>query len=271
MSTVADTGGGFITGVDPRQAPPTVADTQPQHNQTGQPPVQIVMNGATGSTAQPQGTFYSEEQVAQMRAETDARLAAMDEELRTLREDREQREAAARAEQERLAAEARTREEEAMDVRQLLERRDQEWQQRWEQLQQERERDQAIFAKEREWQALQDWKRDRVAQEAPYILPELQDLISGNDTAEIDASIEMMKARTQQILANVQEAVTSTRPPLRGASLTGQPSMGGPMEQQMSTEQISEDDIRKMDNKTYGQYRDRLMRVATRSGQAPPV
>jgi hypothetical protein len=43
------------------------------------------------------------------------------------------------------------------------------------------------------------------------------------------------------------------------------------MEQQGSVEQISEADIKAMDNKTYGQYRDRLMRVATRSGQAPPV
>jgi hypothetical protein len=42
------------------------------------------------------------------------------------------------------------------------------------------------------------------------------------------------------------------------------------MEQQPGVEQISIQDIKGMDNKTYGQYRDRLMRYATQSGQAPP-
>ena len=263
-----DTGSGFITGqgVEPAQ-PRTAADVQSQTGNNG--PLVVVQGGQTAP--QPtNGRFYSEDDVARMRQETDGRLQTMEAELQQLRQDREEREAAAAAEQQRLADEARTQAEAAMDVRQLLDQRDQEWRQRFTEMESQRERDQAIFERERAWSQLQDYRRARIEQESQYLMPQLRDLITGNDSAEVDASIEEMKARSADILADMQNAANSLRPPLRGVASTGQPSMGGPMEQQPNIEMLSEADIKGMDNKTYGQYRDRLMRFATQSGKAPP-
>jgi hypothetical protein len=268
-----DTGSGFIQGqgVEPAQ-PRTAADVQappPQPGQNG--PLVIVQGGQTGPGPTPQnGRFYSEEDVARMREETDGRLAEMQAQLQQLTTDREEREAAAQAERDRLAQEARQASEAEMDVRTLLETRDKEWNQRIEAIEEQRQRDQAIFEREREWNELQNYRRARIEQEEQLLLPDLRDLIQGNTVGEIDQAIEDMKQRTQTIAANFREAMTDARPLARGAALTGQPSMGGPMEQQPGVEQISIQDIKGMDNKTYGQYRDRLMRYATQSGQAPP-
>jgi hypothetical protein len=268
-----DTGSGFIQGAEPAQ-PRTAADVQPQPGQNG--PLVVVQGGQPTPAPQPtNGRFYSEEDVARMRAETDGRLQTMESELQQLRTDREEREAAAAAEQERLAAEARTQAEAAMDVRQLLEQKDQEWRTRFTEMESQRERDQAIFERERAWNELQDYKRNRVTQEQDAILPELRDLVRGDDAPEIEASIEQMKARSASILAEMRAAYDSVRPPapVRGVASTGQPSMGGPMDGQgqAGIETITVSDIQGMDNKTYGAYRDRLMRFATTGGQAPPL
>ena len=273
MSTVSDTGGGFIVGADPRTPPPTAADVAAQHPANTGP--LVVVQGGQASAPQPtNGRFYSEEDVARMRAETDGRLQTMEQELQQLRTDREEREAAARTEQERLATEAQTAAEEAMDVRQLLEKRDQEFNNRLAEVEAQRQRDQAIFAREREWTALQDYKRNRIEQEQQFLMPQLRDLVTGNDVPEIDASIEEMKMRSAAIMSDMAQAVDAARPPmpLRAASPTGQPSMGGAFDMgQQAPEQVTLADINAMDNKTYGQYRDRLMAFATQSGKAPPV
>src|SRR5215831_7419819 len=264
MSTV-DTGSGFITGVDPRQDPPTAQNlAPPQGGQTAQPPVQIINNPAP-QAQEIQGRFYTEEQVQQMRQETDARLAEMGGQLQQLQEERQAREAAIAQQQQEAEAATRAAEEAQMDVRQLMEKRDKEWQQRWDSLQEEREKDRAIFEREREFNALQDYRRDRIQQEEEFLMPQLRDLVGGNTYEEIDQSIELMKQRSASIMADVQEAQAQLiRPPLRSAATTGQPSMGGPLEQQPNVEQLSLDDIKKMDNQTYGRYRDRLMAFTRR-------
>jgi hypothetical protein len=265
-----DTGGGFITGEGiERPQPRTQADVTAPPGQNG--PLVIVQGGQTAP--QPtNGRFYSEEDVARMREETDGRMSQMEQELQQLREDREQREAAAAAERERLATEARQAAEAETDVRTLLQQRDQEFNSRLAEIEAQRERDQAIFAKEREWNELQNYRRARIEQEEAFLIPDLRDLVQGNTAAEIDAAIEDMKVRSQVIAAGFREAADASRPPLRGVAATGQPSMGGPFESSAGQiETLSEADIKAMDNKTYGQYRDRLMRFATKSGQAPPT
>jgi hypothetical protein len=260
-----DTGNGFLVGTDPRQPPVTQQDLQPPQ-QTGQPPVTVVVNGQNG---QPQGVrMFTEDEVGAIRAEEKTklygRLTEMETELTQLRTDREQREAAAKAEQDRLAAEARANEEAALDVRQLMERRDQEWTQRFDAMQAERDRDLAIFEQERRFTQLQEYRRDRIEQEQEFLLPELRDLIQGSSPEEVDQAIEIMKQRTMAIVANVQQAVTAQRMPIRGAAPTGAPSIG-PMEQQSTTETLTVEDIKNMDNKTFAQYRDRLLGIASRS------
>ena len=230
----------------------------------------IVINNGGQQPGGPQGQrFFSEEEVGAIRAEEKeklyGRMQTMEQELDQLRQDREAREAQAQAEQERLAEEARTKSEEAMDVRQLLEKKDQEWNTRLAEIETQRERDLAIFEQERQYTQLQDYRRDRIEQEQEWILPELRDLIIGANPGEIDNAIEIMKQRTATIVQNLQAAVTQQRGPIRGVAPTGAPPVG-PMEQQMATQTLSADDIRQMDNKTFAIYRDQLLGIASRAG-----
>ena len=271
---VADTGGGFIVGADPPRAPLTQADLQPQPNGQQQPPVHI-----QGQQPQqpPPGQWFSAEDVARIRTEEKdklyGRLNDMDGELKALREDRERREAEAQANQERLAAEAQKKEEEAMDVRQLLERKDQEWKAEIEGLRGEQARERAIFEKEREFAQVQEYRRDRLVQEvgAGNIMPELQDLVNGGTIEEVESAIEIMRQRTSTIVQNIMAAsqpLQQARPLApRGVATTGQPPVG-PMEQQTATETLSVDDIQRMDPATYAKYRDRLMAVVSKAGPA---
>lgn len=266
---VADTGGGFLVGTDPPRQPVTQADLQQPTQQ--QAPVNI--GNGNGQPPQQQGRWFSEEDVARIRTEEKdklyGRLNDMDGELKALREDREKREAAMAAEQERLANEAKSKEEEAMDVRQLLERKDQEWKTQIEGLRGEQERERAIFEQERHYAQVQDYRRARVEQEGNEIMPELRDLVTGGTEAEVEAAIEIMKQRTTAILQSVmaaQQPLQQARPLApRGVATTGQPPVG-PMEQQTATETLSVEDIKRMDPKTYAQYRDRLMAVVSKAG-----
>jgi hypothetical protein len=264
-----DTGNGFIVGTDPRQPPLTAADVAAMQGQPGQVPQVVINNG------QPQGPqgqrMFTEEEVGVIRTEEKTklygRMQTMEEELAQLRQEREQREAMLAQQQQEAEAARRSVEEQEMDVRQLLDRRDQEWQSRFQSLEEERQRDRAIFEREREFQQLQDYRRDRIEQEQELILPELRDLIMGNSVPEIDNAIEIMKQRTMAIMSNIQGAITAQRGPIRGVAPTGAPPVG-PMEQQTATQQVSEADIRAMDNKTFAQYRDQLLGIASRAGAA---
>lgn len=267
QQTTAETGTGFITGVDPRQPPITQADLQP--GQQGAVPQVVINNG--GQTGSPTGTrMFTEEEVGAIRAEEKeklyGRMTTMEQELEQLRQEREAREALLAQQQEEREAAARAAEEQQMDVRQLLERRDAEWQQRFASMEEERERDRAIFDQERRFTALQEYRRNRIEQESEWILPELRDLIDGGDENQIEQAIEIMKQRTGAILQSVQSAVTQQRAPLRGVAPTGAPPQGGPMDQQTTTQQVSVDDIRRMDTKTFAQYRDQLLGIATSAG-----
>jgi hypothetical protein len=113
---------------------------------------------------------------------------------------------------------------------------------------------------------VQEYRRDRIEQESEYILPELRDLITGDSAEAIDASIEVMKARTEQIFANMAAANPPPIPFQRGAAPTAPPV--GPMEQMPSYESLTPDDIRGMDMETYKRYRGQLLQ-ATNPNRRP--
>lgn len=268
---VGDTGNGFITGVDPPRAPLTQAELQAMQ-QGNQSPPQIAIQGVPGTGWQPAPgvRYFTEEEVGAIRAEEKTklydRLTSMEQELQQAREEREAREAALAQQQAEAEEIRRKAEEEQMDVRQVLERRDQEWNARFQQQEEERQRDQAIFEQERRYQVLAEYRRARIEQEAEWILPELRDLVpEGLTEVETDQAIEIMKQRTGAILQSVQSAVTQQRAPLRGVAPTGAPPQG-PMEQQTQVQQISLEDLRRMDPQTFATHRDQLLGIATRAG-----
>lgn len=225
------------------------------------PPITIVNQQPQGG-----GRVFSEEDVARIRSEEKDKLYGRMTELegqlgelaaeREARQQAEQAAAAAQAEAERVAHDAET------DVRQLLQERETVWEQRFIEMQQDRERERALREQEQRFSSVQIYRRDRIEQEQQEIMPELRDLIQGSTEEEVEQAIAAMKQRTAAILASVQGAVTQQRQQMRGAAVTAPPV--GPMEQQTTLETLTPDDIRQMDMTTYAKYRDSLLKATGR-------
>ena len=215
---------------------------------------------------QPQPRWTDDDLNEARRQEKDKLYGRIEEMNAQLREIQEAR-AAEQAERERLATEAaeslRAKEEEELEIRDLLTRKETEWQQQLTLLEQRYDNDRAVFEKERSFAELMNYRRDRIEQEAEYIIPELRDLITGDSVEAIDASINTMKARSEQIFANM---VANQPPPPqpRGAAPTAPPV--GPMEQLPNYESLTPEDIKGMDMETYKRYRSQLLQ-ATNPGR----
>jgi hypothetical protein len=265
MSNIADTGQGIIVGAEPAQ--PRMAN---EFTQTR--PDQAVSQPAPPRQQPPQedrpSYRWTDDDIERARQQEKEklypRIDEMSQQLRQLSEERE----AERAERERLAAEAeaarRAQEEGELNVRDLLEKKEKEWQQQIEQLNARYDADREVFSKETQLRDAELYRRDRIAQEANDILPELRDFIQGSTPEEIDQSIEVMKERTASVLANFAAAEPPPVPYQRiGASPTAPPV--GPMEQLPSYEQLTPEDIRGMDMDTYKKYRTHLLQATSQA------
>ena len=180
-------------------------------------------------------------------------------------QERQQAEEAARAKAEE---EARRKEEENLSAKELLARKEQEWQERLNsttqtfeqkmaQIQAEREQERALLEKDRELAALQAFTQRRLAEEADSIAPQLVDFIRGNSQEEIEQSIAVAKAKSQEIVQAVQAANTAARSQQRGVSSTGYAPVG-PMEIEGGNRQYSAEDIRNMDVAEYAKFRQQI-------------
>ena len=263
-----DTGSGLITGADPAQPRDSTWAQVPYGAQPGNGVI-IVPGSAPTSTSAPQGyqrMFTAEDLEAVRREEKEklyGRIDTMDQELKDLRREREARETVQREQQEADQAAARVAEEQEMTFRELLARRDAEWTERFGRLEQERDRDRAVFEQERRLNDLGEYRRNRLEQTAGEIAPQLRDLVSGSSEVEIDASITRMIQKTQEIMAEIAGALPQIpSPPPPGVSAAA-PSVG-PLEQVQTTRTFSPDDIRHMDMDTYRKYRDGLLHEASR-------
>jgi hypothetical protein len=149
---------------------------------------------------------YSADDLAKAREQEKAKLypqmEKMKEELATLKKAREEelakeaeRANARAAKKAEEAAKAKQKEEEELSVKELLTKKEQEWQSQLENERLERERAFALLEQEREFQELIIIVKDRLEQERDSIVPELIDLISGNTKDEIEQSITMLKEK----------------------------------------------------------------------------
>jgi hypothetical protein len=215
----------------------------------------------TTSTTTAPRTLYTDEDLERVRREEKdklyGRIQTMDEQLKQLQREREEREAAQQAELDRQAAEARSREESEMEVRDLLTRKEEEWANRMADLEARYEQDRAVFERERRFQEVETYRQARLEQEQEWIIPELRDLVKGSSETEIDESIEEMKSRTAAIMGQLEQTVATNRQGMRGAAPTAPPV--GPMEQMESYETLTPEDIRTMDMETYKKFRGGLL------------
>ena len=221
-------------------------------------------------------TFTTEEIEAARRQERDKVYKQIDElkeqnkrllEITQSREEAEEQAA-------REAEEARKRAEEAeLEAKELLKRRDNEWSQRFDNLQsqldaqaQEVAAERELARKEREYAELLVYKQQRLSEAADDILPELRDFVTGATREEVDQSISALKERSALIIGNVAQAVQQTGPlGQRGPSVTAPPV--GPMENEEGMRTLSAEEIKNMPMGEYAKYRDRLLNGASSQAQ----
>ena len=211
----------------------------------------------------PQGRVFTEEEVERFRQqERDklyGRIEEMDQTIKELR-DAQQRE---QEEEERAQQEAeeqrRAQEEEELDVRALLQKKEQEWNEKFSEIEQ-RERQQAeLLEKERQFNALQEYKRNQVEANEERIMPQLRDLITGNTEEEINASIQAAIEKTESIMGDVAAATQAQRQSTPTARVTA-PGDQGPLEQtEQLTRTYTAEELRNMPMSEYAKHRDKLL------------
>jgi DNA repair exonuclease SbcCD ATPase subunit len=234
----------------------------------------------TPPTSESNSRLFTEDDVANIRRqekdklykkieEESSRVKSLEEQLSVISKEREE---ARREAEERAKAEQeliRQREAEELSAKELLSVREQEFNQKLQSVEQEfsqrlaeieqqRQAQAALLEREREIQAIESYRQRRIDEESEAIIPELRDLISGNNQDEIEASIAVLRDRSNAIINSIQQATQQSR--LRGAPVTAPPT--GPLENQTEYQTLSADDIRNMPMDQYMKMRERLMSAA---------
>lgn len=241
--------GGVTQTVDPGQAPPQ------------QQPNTQYFTAEDIARAQEKARQEEKDKLYGRISKQDERFKSLEDELATLRQEREAREAEEKRRQEEQAQLAKSEAEKELSAKELFEKRQQEmqeeWQEKFNKLEQEREAERVANQKEREYLELRDYAQRRVAEEADNIAPELVDFVTGNTKEEIEASINTVKAKTDAIVENMNAAQTQFRAQQRGTAPTGFAATG-PMDNNSIQQTLSAEDIAAMSVSEWAKYREKL-------------
>lgn len=199
-----------------------------------------------------------EQEMARWKAEADQREAERQAKLNE-KAQRKQAKLAEKAERDRAAAEA------DMSARQLLAERTREFEERFQSMEARQAAEKAALAKEAEFNRLSAYIQQRINQEAGSIAPQLIDLISGDTQEEVDRSIELMKAKTAEIVQSVANGQAQNRAQLRGTAPTGF-TANGPVDSENNSQQLTAEQIAAMPMREFARYRGQLLGAASRSG-----
>jgi len=254
-ATIVDSGNGFIQGVQPAQ-PRMAGEWNGQQPSQGQQPPQQA----------PQQPVFTAEDIERARQQEKdklyGRIEEMGAQLQQVLSAREQEE----SERKRLADEAdaarREKEEQEMDLRALLEKRDKEWEDRFKETESKYAVDRAVFEQERRLAEVEQYRRQRVEQEQEEIIPALWDMVSGNSPEEIEQSIAYMKQRSEVIAQNFAAAAAASQQqvPFRGAAMPSVPPVG-PLEQLPVNQQVTDQMVKDMPMDEYKRHRESLLRM----------
>jgi hypothetical protein len=191
-------------------------------------------------------------------------LEKMREELSSLRKEKEE-EAARRvqlesAKQVEELAIQKAKEEEELSFKDLLKKKEQEFQSQIEAERLERERAFALLDQERKFQEVTNYRSSRIEQERDNIVPELIDLVDGNNSDEIEQSIAMLKEKSVRILSSAQQAMQNARQQMAGTRITN--PAAGPLDNDSDQKTYSPDSIREMSLADYAKQRAKLLGAA---------
>jgi hypothetical protein len=187
--------------------------------------------------------------------------------MATLMQDKETSVAAAAAEATKTAEEAAAKRWEEQDSKTLVADVRAEMQKKLDEINESRESERALFARERSFTELRDYAQVKVtaALAANEIAPELTGYITGNNTAEIDASLEKARATTESLLSSIASATAAQQTPApRGVSPTGYAPVGV-MDADPSHKTYSASDIQNMSMEEYASKRQSFLGAAAQS------
>ncbi len=208
--------------------------------------------------------------------DADNRVKSMEQQMAVIAAEREEAIKKAEEQARKEAEILRQREVEELSAKELLLKREDEfnerinamqndWQSRLDAIEAERQASAALLEKEREHQQLISYLQRRVQEEQETIIPELLDLVAGNTVEEIETSISVLRERSSAILESIQQASMQQRGNLRGALVTA-PAVG-PMETQSEQQTLTAEDIRNMSMEQYQKMRDRLLNARSSRGR----
>lgn len=204
---------------------------------------------------------YTEVDLKRVREQEKSKLYpqidSLKEELTLLKKEREERLAEAERQKAEAEADAKRKAESEMDVRQLLEAKEKEWQQKLEEERLERERTFALLQRERQYAEITEYRNRRLEEERDNIIPELVDLISGNNPEEIEQSITGLRERSSRILESAQTAMQNARKEMTGSRVTAPPT--GPMDTNLEQNQLTAEQISAMSVTEYAKHRSKLL------------
>jgi len=215
---------------------------------------------------------YTAEDLSRARAQEKEKLypqvEKLKEELSQLKQREQEREAkeadrkAQRAARDaELAKKKKEEDEQSLELRDLLAKKEQEFQAQIEAERAEREKAFALLEREREFQELQTYRQQRLEQERENIIPELIDLIQGNSKDEIEQSINGLKDKSAKIFESVATASQQTRKEMVGSRITAPAS--GPLDNDSEQRSYSPDDLRNMSITDYAKNRAKLLGSAS--------
>jgi hypothetical protein len=233
-------------------------------------------NEAAEDASAMQSKPFTAEDIAKARAQEKAKLYPqidkMAEELAALRRREDERAAleaersAKRKEREvQRLAELKKTEEDELGFKELLQVKEQEFQQQLEAERLERQKAFAILDREREFNELQQYRQQRLEQERENIVPELIDLISGNNKDEVENSIADLTSRSQKIFDSVAQVAQQSRKEMVGTRITSPAS--GPLDNDSDSRSYSPNDINNMSMADYAKNRAKLLGNSNNRGQ----
>ena len=208
---------------------------------------------------------FTADDLAKARAQEKAKLypqmEKMAAELEALKKAQAE-EAARKAEKAKLREQekvekAKRKEEEELSAKELLAKKEQEWQAQLESERLERERAFALLQKEQELSQISSYRQQRIEQERDTIVPQLIDLVNGNSIDEIEQSIAVLKEKSAGIMQDVMQASQLAKKQMVGASVTAPAS--GPLDNDPSQQSYTPDSIRDMSMAEYMKNRGRLL------------
>jgi hypothetical protein len=172
----------------------------------------------------------------------------------------EQREAERNAKNAERAAKKKQEEEQELTFKELLSKKEQEFQSQLDAERLEREKAFALLDRERQFQDLMTYRAQRIEQERDTIVPQLIDLVNGNTQDEIEQSIATLKDKSAGIMQDVQQATANAKQSMVGARVTAPAS--GPLDNNSEQQSYTPDSIRDMSLAEYAKQRAKLLGTA---------